>query len=99
MRSWDRGVKITSGEPSLFLDVARKKEECVIDCTWSGRKRERGVKRKRGGAGAHDIKGNFPPCLHDSKLLHLVLAHKAGLVCPNTAQEARADVGTSLMVD
>ena len=56
----------------------------------------------RAAAEEEDIIGDFPPCLHYLKHTHLVLLrfpHKAGLVCPETAQEARSDMGKSVMVD
>lgn len=48
------------------------------------------------------IIGDFPPRLHYLKHTHLVFlrfTYKAGLVCPDTAQEARSDIGKSVMVD
>ena len=49
-----------------------------------------------------DIIGDFPPRLQYFKCTYLVFLrfpHKAGLVGPETAQEARSDMGTSVMVD
>lgn len=61
-----------------------------------------------GGEKEEDIMGDFPPCLHCFKHLHLVFSltfpHKVGPVCPvcpvcpDAAQEARSDVGKTVMV-
>lgn len=49
-----------------------------------------------------DIIGDFPPRLPYLKHTHLVyfrFPKKAVLVCPETTQEARSDMGKSVMVD
>lgn len=48
-----------------------------------------------------DIKGDFPPRLQYFKCTHLVFLrfpHKVRFVSTETAQEARSDMGTPVMV-
>lgn len=75
---------------------------CVCVCTcvtvfWAGQNVRDVMEGGHEAAGEEeDIIGDFPLGLRYLKHTHLVFLkflHKAGLVCPETAQEARSDMG------